>query len=161
MVKWLVSAGVDLLLVETMNTLREALAALEAAREITQVPIIVSLVPKDPSSILSGESIQECVQRLAESGADMVCLNCHSLSVMRGAFATLREAADQIEIPFGLYPNMCEQLDKVTWDLCATTDESLADAAEAWLADGARLIGSCCGSSPKTTVRLGEILTRG
>ena len=66
----LAEAGVDFLLLESMNTVSEARAAIEAARE-TGLPVWVSFVVDDQGALLSGEPLPAL-----EQDAQAVLVNC-------------------------------------------------------------------------------------
>lgn len=151
-------AKVDLILIETMNTLREAAIALRAARSTTELPVLVSLVPKDGQKILSGERIKDAIALLTQDTPDVLLLNCAPLSVMIEAFPVFKEAAEQAQIPFGIYPNASEKVEG-RWDLQATSDEAIVAAAKDWVAQGASIVGSCCGTTPQTTDALHTMLS--
>ena len=59
----LVASGVDSLLLETFNTIREALVAAKLATS-TGTPVIVSFVPDRAGRILSGETLTEAAHQL-------------------------------------------------------------------------------------------------
>ena len=75
MVEALPAAGVDVLLVETMNTVREAVAATRAA-VATGLPTIVSFVCGRDGKLLSGETVSVAGVGLAAEGADALAINC-------------------------------------------------------------------------------------
>jgi len=159
MANWLVEAGADLILIETMNTLREALIALNAVKQVTTLPVLVSLVPLDGEKILSGESIFGAIEQLAEYSPDAMLFNCAPLSVMKPAMFLLAKVAQEYNnIPFGAYPNASERCSNGNWDLTATSDQSIAEAAKVWIAQGASIIGSCCGTTPMTTKLLASLV---
>ena len=70
----LAAAGVDGILIETMNTGREALAALRAARA-TGLPSLVSFVCWEGAQLLSDESLQSTLDRIASARPDAVLVN--------------------------------------------------------------------------------------
>jgi S-methylmethionine-dependent homocysteine/selenocysteine methylase len=160
MAEWLRDAGVDIILIETMNTRREAVAAVHAARRAAQMPIYASLVPMDEHRLLDGTLIAEAVAAVADAGADLVLLNCAPVSVMREAMTAFVSAARNRGIPFGCYPNASERGPDGTWDLAASSDEAIVGMLEEWLNAGASLVGSCCGTTPATTARLRSLISQ-
>ncbi|MCI0443340.1 homocysteine S-methyltransferase family protein, partial [bacterium] len=62
-IAWLVEAGVDLILIETMNTIQETIAAARAAK-VHQLPTFVSWTCASGGKILSGEHIDEAIKQL-------------------------------------------------------------------------------------------------
>jgi len=71
----LAEGGVDGFIIETMFGLREALCALRACKEISSLPVIVSMAfssSKNGGRTIMGNSAQECAEALTESGAQAV-----------------------------------------------------------------------------------------
>ncbi len=169
----LAQAGCDLLLIETMNTIREAVIAARCAAT-TGLPVCVSFVaglnglPPDqitqigsdeslaPLTLLSGESISEAVQAVQPLRPAVILLNCVPLAYIDRAFDELRAAYHG---PIGLYANVGYADDRVGW---ALTDDvrpaAYAQRARSWLQRGATIIGGCCGTTPEHIAALKEIL---
>lgn len=162
MARDLADAGCDLLLVETMNSIREAVIAAECAAS-TGLPVCVSFVvgpngrPPDqqtvaseaasaPMTLLSGESLTSAVNALARVSPTVVMVNCVPLAYIDRAYAELRAAARG---PIGLYANVGHADDTIGWTL---TDEvqpaAYARHARRWIEQGAAIVGGCCGTSP-------------
>jgi S-methylmethionine-dependent homocysteine/selenocysteine methylase len=151
MARWLDEARVDIILIETMNTLREALCALQAAKEESKKYVWVSIVPKDDETMLDGTPLDYAVARLKEGGAHLVALNCAPVSVMMAALPIFSKAAKKAEVWFGCYPNSSEKLPDGTWNLKASNNRLMAACALDWMKQGAVMVGSCCHSTPRTT----------
>lgn len=162
MARDLADAGCDLLLVETMNTTREAVIAAECAAS-TGLPVCVSFVvgpngrPPDqltvvgeaasaPMTLLSGESIASAVHALAHVQPAVVMVNCVPLAYIDQAYEELRAASRG---PIGSYANVGHADDTIGWVL---TDEvqpaAYARHARRWIKQGAAIVGGCCGTSP-------------
>lgn len=155
----LVAAGVDMALVETMNTVREAVAALRACRE-AGLSSAVSLVCGPGARLLSGERVAEAVRALVPLEPLAVCVNCCHPAVATEALAVVRETAPSI--PAGIYANGVGAPDSRrgwTFEGAPGADLAtfLAEARRA-LDLGARWIGGCCGTSPAHTAALARLL---
>jgi S-methylmethionine-dependent homocysteine/selenocysteine methylase len=151
---WLAEAGVDVVLLETMNTAREALAALDAARG-TGLPAWVSfLTGPDPARLLSGEPLVEAAAAAVVHGAVAVGVNCVPPEPLRRGLTLLSEHLGGI--PLIGYPNgghVDEQSGH--WEVPdALDDADYARQALEWVSLGARVIGGCCGTSPTLTSAL-------
>lgn len=154
----LAQAGVDLILVETMGTLREARIAVAAARA-TGRPVVASFVSWERGRILSGESLAEAAVGVLEAGALAVGVNCVPPSTIPGAIASLAG----LEAPLLLAPNLGEPEDEKGFARSEdVTPAAFAALFEGWLeAAGARspaarvaLVGGCCGTTPDHTAAL-------
>jgi S-methylmethionine-dependent homocysteine/selenocysteine methylase len=157
MARWLDEARVDIILIETMSTLREALCALQAAKEESDKYVWVSIVPKDGEGIgdeptmLDGTPLDYAVARLKEGGAHLVALNCAPVSTMYRSMHIFSKAAKRAGVFFGCYPNVSEKLPDGSWNLRASDNNKMAICAVSWMKEGASVIGSCCHSTPRTT----------
>jgi S-methylmethionine-dependent homocysteine/selenocysteine methylase len=145
----LAEIGVDLLFIETMNTVREARAALRATGG-HGLPVLLSLCPRPPDRLLSGEPLAEAVPALAEAGgADLAGLlvNCATPDALAAVFPNFVRLAPSL--PHGLYAHLGEPDDVTGWRLPARHEpERYAAWIAARLAEGARLVGGCCGTTP-------------
>ena len=138
------AAGVDAILVETMNTIREALAALRAARA-AKLPTLVSFACWDGPRLLSGELLREAVAAVRAEQPAAVLANCLPPSNVAACLGVLTDSG----LPFGVYANLGAPLDehgRGRSDDCAP--ERFAAHAASWLAAGATLVGGCCGTTP-------------
>lgn len=151
MARWLDEAKVDIILIETMSTLREALCALQAVKEESSKYAWVSIVPKDGETMLDGTPLDYAIQRLKEGGAHLVALNCAPVRVIMSALPIVAKAATKAGMWFGCYPNTSEKLSDGTWNLHASNNVVMANCAVEWMKSGAVLVGSCCHSTPRTT----------
>jgi S-methylmethionine-dependent homocysteine/selenocysteine methylase len=157
----LAAAGVDLILVETMNTIREAVVATRAARA-TGLPVLTSFVCRSDGRLFSGESVTEAVQAVAGLGVAGLLINCTPSVTIHQPFAELRAAAKKQPAPLpiqGLYANIGHTNDIDGWT--ATQDVTpleYARLASEWLKQGANLVGGCCGTTPAHIAALRQML---
>ncbi len=145
----LAAAGVDLLSIETMFDLREALAALAAARE-TGLPVIASMTfeaRRRGFHTIMGDPLARALAELEAAGAAAVGCNC---SVAPEVMVDMvREARAAVRVPIAAQPNAGQPRatqDGVHYD---ASPESFAAAVVAMVGAGARLVGGCCGTTPE------------
>ncbi len=150
--------GVDLIMIETMNSLREARAALAAALE-TGLEILLSLCPKGPRHLLSGEPLDEVIPRLRDQGGPRLrglLLNCATPEVLEPLFPAF--VALSPELPHGLYAHLGEPDDVTGWRL---PDHHEPERYARWVSgridEGARLVGGCCGTIPDHIAALARL----
>lgn len=142
----LVSARVDLLLLETLGTRREALAAGLAAAA-SSLPFVVSFVTDGGGRLISGEDLVESAEALWDRSAVAVCLNCVSSRGIGDDLARLARIASGRA--FGAYANILSE---------GNTPEAYAKRAEEWIDLGARIVGGCCGTTPAHTAALRKMV---
>ena len=153
---FLAEAGVDLILAETHNTIREAVAALSASKA-SGVPAILSMVTDGEGRLLSGETIEDAARSLVPLRPDALGINCVPAARVAGDLERLAAAAPGL--PLAAYGNLGLPADDKGW---AFTEELSADAyaelALDWIALGARIVGGCCGTRPEHTRALRRAL---
>jgi S-methylmethionine-dependent homocysteine/selenocysteine methylase len=142
----LASAGVDLLLIETMGTIREAYAACAAARA-TGKEVIVSFVCDLTGNLYGGESLRDAVAAISPLQPLAVSLNCVSPRLLSAALRTVRAVTP---LPLAVYANVgVPGHEGATTLICDTDPPAYAHYAGQWLEDGASIIGGCCGTTPE------------
>lgn len=160
---WLAEAGCDLILIETMNTLREASAAAAAARRVG-APWMISLVTDlSGERVLSGESLEEAAMVVGGYEPLAILVNCGSPRALDASMAILAEArsAGGVAWEFGGYPNGGEPDPILGYQRVAPVGlEDFAAVAAGALERGARIIGSCCGTTPDHTAALRAVVDR-
>ncbi len=149
-IKLLAGLGVDLLLIESMNRVSETVAALEAA-SATELDVILSLCPKTPDRLLSGETLEEAMPAILNAGGKRlraILLNCSTPETLEEVYPRL--VALVTDRPTGLYAHLGELDDVNGWTLPDDHEpERYADWVSARVKQGARLVGGCCGTSPE------------
>lgn len=147
--------GVDLFLIETMNSFREAKVALQATGEYPDIPTFISFTCDTNGNILDGTSWKTVVPYIKEQNhVDVLLVNCSSLK------ATLKavEALHSLRVEkFGAYPNFGEVDKKNGWS-SGIIDEKFDNFLAEIVKYDPVIIGTCCGATPKETHRLVELL---
>lgn len=145
----LVEGGVDGLLIETMTDLREAACALKAAREVTDLPIIVTfsfaLTDKGGRTIM-GSTVAEIAGVIEKAGADAVGANCGELSPEEMAeIAALYKKHSSL--PILIQPNAGKPELVGEQTVYNMTPEDFAEGVMKCIDSGANLVGGCCGTT--------------
>lgn len=158
-VRLLAELGVDLIWIETMNAKREALAATIAAKE-SGLDFAVSLCPRPPAHLLSGETLADAVAEIvAAGGAGLraVLVNCASPEALEGLFAGFVVLAPGV--PHGLYAHLGKRDDATGWRM---PERHEPDRYASWMArriaEGARIVGGCCGTTPDHVAALRRVV---
>ena len=144
-VKFGVKYGVDLIIIETMNDSYETKAALLAAKENSNLPVIVSNAYGEDGKLMTGAAPAAMVAMLEGMGADAIGANC-SLGPrqLRGVAEELLQKAS---VPVILKPNagLPKSINgKTVFDV--TVDE-FSDEVAALVKKGVRVVGGCCGTT--------------
>ena len=144
--KVLDAAGVDLFVVETMMSLQECRAAVLAIREVSDLPIMVSLTYNEDGRTLYGTPPETAVVVLQSLGVDVIGINC-STGPME-MVEPVKKMAQYATIPILAKPNagLPELVDGKT--VYRMTPEEFAQAGVALVQAGAAIVGGCCGTEP-------------
>lgn len=142
----LASAGVDLILVETQNTIREALAATTSAVE-TGLPVLVSFVCNRQGRLLSGETVSAAAYAVAARAPAGILANCLPADVVPQVLREMQGVCRGIAT--GAYANVGFVDEHGRWvDTDAVSPRVYAAMAQQWLKDGVSIAGGCCGTTP-------------
>lgn len=153
----LVAAGVDLIKVETMPTVREASAAAAVAVG-TGRPVLVGFTCGRDGRLLSGETPRHAAAALEPLGVAALMVNCTPADALHVPLAELLAATT---LPVGAYGNVGHAEQECGWNATDVIDaEAYADLADAWVAAGARLVGACCGTRPEHLAAVARRLAR-
>ena len=153
-----VKHGAELIVIETMNDSYETKAALLAAKENSELPVIVTNAYGADGKLMTGATPAAMVALIEGMGADAVGANC-SLGPKQ-LIGVARELLTCASIPVVLKPNagLPRAVDgKTIFDVDAA--EFAKDVADL-VRDGVRVVGGCCGTTPEYISALCE-KTRG
>lgn len=144
---------VDLFLIETISSVKEAKAATMAALESGKtVYLSFTLSDRLPNQLRSGESIDEALTSLSHYCLDAIMFNCSFPETISEGVKALKH----LDIPYGGYANGFTSVDPLkpggTVDkLSARQDldeEKYADYVMDWIKNGASIVGGCCEVGP-------------
>ena len=149
-----VKYGIDLIIIETMNDSYETKAALLAAKENSDLPVIVSNAYGEDGKLMTGASPAAMVALLEGMGVDALGANC-SLGP-RQLQGVAKELLRCASVPVILKPNAglpktVEQ--KTVFDV---SYDEFAEEVAGIIRQGVRVVGGCCGTTPEYIAALYE-----
>lgn len=148
--KWGKEAGADLIVIETMTDLYEVKAAVLAAKEQTDLPVLVSMTFEENGRTFTGTSIECMAAALQGLGVDAVGINC-SLGPDE-IFPLVKKLCSLTDLPVFAKPN-AGLPDPRTGEY-NISPRQFADAMEQYLELGICLAGGCCGTTPEYLAEL-------
>lgn len=153
-IQHLIECGVDLILIETINTLHEALVIARLAAN-TGTPVIVSFVCNREGTILSGETLTEAASQLLPLGISAIGVNCAPTPFVAMLLAELQTACGD-DFPLIAYGNIGYADETVGWVNTDSEDpHAYCENASRW---PAKIIGGCCGTTPDHITQLAKIM---
>lgn len=140
-------AGADLVLIETMGDTYEIKAAVLAAKENCDLPIVVTMIFDESGKLLTGSDIKTAVFMLEGLGVDAIGFNC-GLGP-RQMLSLLPELLKYSSTPLVVNPNagLPECVNGVTF--FNVTPEDFANDLKELAEMGVSLLGGCCGTTPE------------
>ncbi len=148
----LAGAGVDALIIETMTAVEEMRAAVRAARQATDKPVIAS-ASYDPTPdgnafrTMMGVSVEEMVQAALDCGADVIGANCGSVN-MRDMVAIAGTMRALTAKPIIIQANAGRPEVVAGETVYPESPEQFAEHAGELVKLGVRIVGGCCGTTP-------------
>jgi methionine synthase / methylenetetrahydrofolate reductase(NADPH) len=142
----LLEAGADVLFLETFLDFEEIKIALQAARKVSsEIPVICSMVCSEEGRLPSSLPVVQAFRELSRLGASVVGVNC-----VTGPRA-MTQILKRIPLDFliSAFPNAGYPRYQEGRFIYNAFPEYFGKAAKEFVAEGARLIGGCCGVGPQ------------
>lgn len=146
----LIDSGVDLITIETMYSLEEALLAVKGVRRAGDIPLLASMTftqTKNGFFTMMGESVAQCTASLEKAGADMLGANCTLNS--HGFIKLTAELRASTRKPILIQPNAGQPVTRKGATYYEQTPSEFAADAVKIKAAGADMLGGCCGTTPE------------
>jgi 5-methyltetrahydrofolate--homocysteine methyltransferase len=146
----LIEGGVDLITIETMYSLEEALTAVSGVRRAGDVLLLASMTftrTKNGFFTMMGESVSQCTDALENAGADLLGANCTLNS--SDIIDLTAELKASTRLPLLIQPNAGKPVTRQGVTRYEQSPSEFAADAVKIKAAGADMIGGCCGTSPE------------
>jgi 5-methyltetrahydrofolate--homocysteine methyltransferase len=141
------AAGADLILIETMSDSYEAKAAILAAKEHSDLPIVVTFTFDQDGKLLNGASLESAMILAEALGAAATGFNC-GLGPKQVA-ALFGRAKAAVSLPLVVNPNAGLPVERDGETIFPVGPEEYASLMTGLAKDGAAILGGCCGTTPE------------
>ena len=138
---------VDLILIETMNDSYETKAAVLAAKENSDLPIVVTNVYDEREKLLTGASPEAMAAMLEGLSVTAIGANC-SLGP-EGLVGVARRLLSATSLPVVMNPNAGLPAVEGGVTKYTTTPGDFAEAMKQMAEMGVAILGGCCGTTPE------------
>lgn len=145
--KALADAGADCIIIETSIDIQEMRAALLAAKDVTNLPVICQMTYTEDGRTVTGTSPEAASVTLEALGADAIGVNC-SLGPEE-LVPIVKRIADSCSVPVTCQPNAGMPILKDGETVFPLTPADFARFVPALVEAGATYIGGCCGTNPE------------
>ncbi len=146
----LISAGVDFLIFETFSSIDELIIGLEVAHKISSaIPIVAQFSANEHGETSYGTKIEEAAHRIEQSASYITAIGMNCSIGPSDMLKNLEVLISVASKPVSVMPNagLPREVDGRKLYMC--TPEYMAEYAKRFLEKGARIIGGCCGTTPK------------
>lgn len=142
----LLEGGVDLFVLETFSVVTLIEQAINAVRELSDLPIVAQMTIQMDGKTIFGNPPEKFTARLDELGVDVIGLNCgmgpnHILN----ALEKMRSVTDK---PLSAQPNAGLPRDVQGRQFYMGSPEYMAEFSRRFAQAGAKFVGGCCGTTP-------------
>lgn len=158
----LAQGGADAICIETQMALEEALAAVKAAKNHTNLPVAVTMAFDKTAAgdfrTVMGVSPEQMVDKLTAAGADVIGSNCgQGPARMVELCRKLRPLTD---LPLMFQANAGLPVIENGQTVFKATPEEMAQGAVQLRAAGANIIGGCCGTTPEHIAAVRRVIPK-
>jgi methionine synthase I (cobalamin-dependent)/5,10-methylenetetrahydrofolate reductase len=147
--------GVDLFILETFSDLEELLAAIDAIRSFSQLPVVAELTYSEEGTTFGGTCPRDAAARLKQKNVQVIGANCTLGPQL--ILPILQELAEDSEIRLSAMPNAGFPKrvgDRIVYP--KSSPQYFALFAREAAALGVRILGGCCGTTPDHIRALAE-----
>ncbi len=150
-------AGADLIVIETITDRFEIVEAIQAAREVTSLPVVASMTFTRDDRTLLGDDPTTVARTIHQAGADLIGVNCSGgPSQLLRILRQMRRAVP--EAHFWVKPNAGWPEHVGGRVMYAATPEYFRDFVAEFRKAGASIIGGCCGTTPEHIAAMHQAL---
>ncbi len=146
--------GIDIVMLETFTNLAELRQAVLAAQELGGLSIVAQMSFYEDGHTLSGQSPARVAAVLGDLGVNVIGANCSvgpagTFDALEEMIASAKQSFDTSNIFFSAQPNagLPARIDNRFFYV--STPDYFADYALRFTQAGVRLIGGCCGTTPR------------
>src|ERR1700693_2852476 len=151
--------GVDLFMLETFSDVEELLAAIDAIRSFSRLPIVAQMTYSDEGTTFGGNRPQDSWANLKGKNIQSIGANCTIGPQL--LLPVLRELASCANLPLSVMPNAGFPKrvgDRIVYP--RSSPEYFALFAQEAAELGARMIGGCCGTTPEHIHAIAEAVKK-
>jgi len=146
-VEFLANAGVDIFVIETHYDLAEARLAIEAAHKFHSIPIVCSFSFDRGTRTMMGVKPSQAANELNNTGVAAIGINCGKS--LEDNLKCLIELHHSTRLPIWFKPNAgLPEVNETGNLIYSITPKMMSEHAPKWVAEGASIIGGCCGTTP-------------
>ena len=154
--RWLTEQYVDILILETMNSINETVCCLESIYDL-DVPTWVSFAINQKMELISGESLEDAIETIKDFNIDAILVNCSKIDDTYKAIPILSNSCNSLE--WGLYPNLGLGDISPNGDIANIhSNDTFVELMNSAIMSNVNILGACCGSSTKHVNLISSLL---
>ena len=144
----LLEGGADLISIETMFSLDEAVAAVKGAKKAGASEVVAAMTyNKTPNGFytIMGEGVEQCVSAFEKEDVDAIGSNCNLGS--KDMIDLAKAMRQRTQKPILLQPNAGKPVQREGVTIYEQTADSFAADIKIIVQAGANMVGGCCGTN--------------
>lgn len=147
---------VDMIVLETVCSLDEAVMAIEEILSITSIPLCVTCTLTEKSTMLSGETLDQFSEKMESLGVFAIGLNCIPISKL--LLNNVKELAKKTSLPLIIQPNLGMPEQTKNGAEYPVKEKEFFETMQAISEiNQVKFLGGCCGTTPKLMTKLIEL----
>ena len=150
------AAGADAILIETMSDTYEAKAAILAAKENSELPVLCTFTFDAGGKLLNGADVSTAFRMAEGLGVEAVGFNCGMGPEQ--VLQLLPQGLACTDLPLIVNPNAGLPVQKDGRTVYAVTAELFAALMQTIVKNGAAVVGGCCGTTPAHLAALVKVV---
>ncbi len=143
----LLAAGVDLIVLETFRDLNEIGAAIDAVRELSDLPVVAQMTTEEDGNTLDGTPPERFAPELERRGATVIGVNCAVGPAPM--LETIERIAAATRCRLSAQPNAGRPRDVEGRNLYLCSPDYMASYARRFVLHNVGIVGGCCGTTPE------------
>ncbi len=148
-------AGADLVLIETVSDSYEIKSAVLAAKENSNLPVVVTMIFDENGKLLTGGDVASVTAMLEGLGVDAIGFNCGlGPEQMKKLLPQLTECCS---LPIVINPNAGLPVVVNGQTMYNVEPDEFASSVKALVEMGASVVGGCCGTTPAHIKKVVEL----
>ena len=148
---------VDLILIETILNLEECKAAIKAARDYSKLPVLCTFTLNMDGELFDGNSIENAIKEVNKLDIEAVGINCSP--GVKDIYIIVEKIKELTEKEIMVQPNTRCYIDNLK-DFIEISENEFSEEILKCIKKGAKIIGGCCGTTPRYTKKIKEKLSK-